>query len=89
MSAKGRVHFILMETTHPLNGQDLLKITEISEQTHAEIHISYDPWQVLGGIPESSQWLVKESLEDLGYWCFYNIDGFIELHIFDQRKRAA
>jgi|GEM_PF-1376811 hypothetical protein len=84
----GKVDFVLMETAGNLDGQDLLRIVEIAEQARAEIHISFGPWQVLAGVPENSQWLVKNSLEDLGYWCFYKVDGFIELHTIGQGKTA-
>ena len=63
------VNLVLMDTARSLTGHDLLKITEMAEQAHAVVHVSYGSWQVLVGVPECSYDLIAADLQAMGYEC--------------------
>jgi hypothetical protein len=63
------VNLVLRDTAHSLTGHDLLKITEMAEQAHAVVHVSYGSWQVLVGVPECSYDLIAADLQAMGYEC--------------------
>ena len=60
------VNLVLMDTARSLTGHDLLKITEMAEQAHAVVHVSYGSWQVLVGVPECSYDLIAADLQAMG-----------------------
>ena len=49
LSVNGKIHFALIKTATTLTGRDFLKLTEITNQAHGEIHIIHGSWQVLIG----------------------------------------
>jgi hypothetical protein len=77
-----RVNLILKDSAHGLTSQDLLKISQVAEQAHAAVHISYGSWQVLVGVPESSYELVVEYLQVMGYECSMHAGEIDDLSTF-------
>lgn len=61
------VHFVLQESQNRLKGEHLLQIIELSHQAEAIVHLSYDSWQVLIGVPERNCHSLEAQLSLMGY----------------------
>jgi hypothetical protein len=82
-----RVYLILGSTARHLTCQDLLRITEIAEQGHAAVQISYGAWQVLLNVPEIYYGMVAEALRGIGYECDVFLGEMNERSTFALKER--
>jgi hypothetical protein len=65
------VHFVLQDLADRLSGENLARIIQLSHQSEAIVHVSYDSWQVLIGVPERNSQSLEAELSSLGYVCTY------------------
>jgi len=63
------VHFVLKNLGDRLTGDDMVRIMELSHQAEAIVHLSYDSWQVLIGVPERNSQNLEAKLSSIGYIC--------------------
>ena len=89
LSVNGKIHFVLIKTATTLTGRDFLKITEITNQAHGEIHIIHGSWQVLIGFPETQRQFVEKALKKIGYVFKSYSKGLKDLQTFTLNTKAA
>ena len=63
------VHFVLKNMSDRLRSEDLVQIIELSHQAEAIVHVSYDSWQVLIGVPERNSHRLETKLSLMGFVC--------------------
>jgi hypothetical protein len=63
------VHFVLQDLADRLSGENLARIIQLSHQAEAIVHVSYDSWQVLVGVPERNSRSLEAELSSMGYIC--------------------
>jgi hypothetical protein len=63
------VHFVLKDPADRLRSEDLAKIIDLAHKAEAVVHLSFDSWQVLIGVPERNSRSLESVLSSMGYVC--------------------
>jgi len=63
------VHFVLKDSTDRIRGEGLARIIELAHKAGAVVHVSFDSWQVLIGVPERNGPSLEAELSSMGYVC--------------------
>jgi hypothetical protein len=63
------IHFVLKGSADRLRGEGLARIIELAHKAEAVVHVSFDSWQVLIGVPERNSPNLEAELSSMGYVC--------------------
>jgi len=63
------VHFVLKNMSDRLRSENLVQIIELSHQAEAIVHVTYNSWQILIGVPERNSQSLETKLSSMGYVC--------------------
>jgi len=85
------VHFVLKDSADRLRGEGLARIIDLAHKAEAVVHVSFDSWQVLIGVPARNSPSLEAELSSMGYVCTipYGTRNDIATFVLDGRHDAT